>query len=106
MYEYNARVTRVVDGDTVDCEIDLGFFVSTRQRIRLAHIDAPERGQQGHDNARIALEALVIGKALRLRTEKTSKWGYWLGELYDGQTAIYQAMLDTGLVRPYEGGAK
>ena len=42
MYEYHAKCTRVVDGDTIDCEIDLGFDIITRQRIRFAGINAPE----------------------------------------------------------------
>lgn len=42
MYEYKARVTTVVDGDTVDVEIDLGFRITTKQRCRLSGINAPE----------------------------------------------------------------
>lgn len=42
MYEYKASLVRVVDGDTVDITIDLGFTVTTKQRVRLAGINAPE----------------------------------------------------------------
>ena len=46
MYRYNAKVTRVVDGDTVDAEIDLGFDITIKKRIRLAEINAPESRQE------------------------------------------------------------
>ena len=47
MYTYKAKVTRVVDGDTVDCDVDLGFEVHAHTRLRLAGIDAPEvRGKE------------------------------------------------------------
>jgi micrococcal nuclease len=42
MYQYKAKVERVVDGDTIDLNIDLGFKIITNQRIRLAGIDTPE----------------------------------------------------------------
>ena len=42
MYEYKAKLVRVVDGDTIDCEIDLGFDITVRQRVRFAGINAPE----------------------------------------------------------------
>lgn len=42
MYEYKAKLDRVVDGDTMDLTIDVGFKMTTNQRIRLAHIDTPE----------------------------------------------------------------
>lgn len=47
MYEYRASVIRVIDGDTVDLRIDLGFEVGLNMRVRLAGIDAPERGKTG-----------------------------------------------------------
>ena len=47
MYEYKAHVTNVVDGDTFDCVIDLGFRVATHQRIRVDGIDTPESWRQG-----------------------------------------------------------
>jgi len=48
MYEYKAELGRVVDGDTLDVIIDIGFKITTNQRIRLAHIDAPETWRVKH----------------------------------------------------------
>ena len=42
MYEYKAKLVRVIDGDTIDCIIDLGFDVRLKERIRLKGIDTPE----------------------------------------------------------------
>ena len=42
MYEYKAKLLRVIDGDTVDCVIDLGFNVRLKERVRLKGIDTPE----------------------------------------------------------------
>ena len=43
MYQYKAKITRIIDGDTVDCDIDLGFkVILAKQRIRLFGIDTPE----------------------------------------------------------------
>lgn len=42
MYEYNAKLDRVIDGDTIDVTIDLGFKITTNQRVRFAHINVPE----------------------------------------------------------------
>ena len=46
MYIYQATCTRVVDGDTIDADIDLGFRMLRRERLRLLGIDTPERGQK------------------------------------------------------------
>lgn len=64
MYTYKATVLRVVDGDTVDVSIDLGFSTKTDRRLRLAGIDTPERGHPCHEAAASALRSLIEGKLL------------------------------------------
>ena len=54
-YQYRAKVVRVVDGDTVILSVDLGFRVQHEISVRLARINAPERGQDGWDRAKLAL---------------------------------------------------
>ena len=46
MYEYQATVTSVIDGDTIEVAIDLGFHVTIHERVRIYGVDTPERGQQ------------------------------------------------------------
>jgi micrococcal nuclease len=107
MYEYKARIESVVDGDTVDAIIDLGFKTNMRQRLRLARIDTPERGQDGYAQARDFVMWAVLDKPVNVRTEKTSKWGYYLAEitLLDGRN-LSDALLEAGLAKPYDGGKK
>lgn len=111
MFEYRAKVTRVVDGDTVDVDIDLGFLIYYHSRIRLADIDAPEtRTRDLEEKARgiIAkgrLKALVFRKRIVLRTLKhgRGKFGRILGTLLlEAGTNVNQLLLSEGLVRPYE----
>jgi endonuclease YncB( thermonuclease family) len=60
MYEYKVkRVVKVVDGDTVDLELDLGFHCSITERFRLKDIDAPEHGQEGYYKSKLALVDLL-----------------------------------------------
>jgi micrococcal nuclease len=107
MYEYKATCTRVVDGDTVDLQIDLGFSMTVKQRVRLAHIDTPERGQDGYDQAKAALIDAVQFKTVRVKTTKPSKYGYYLAEIStDGCLSVNSMMIDRGFAKPYEGGAK
>jgi micrococcal nuclease len=106
MYNYLATVFNVVDGDTIDVNVDLGFKVYTRQRIRLARIDTPERGQPGFAEAGDFLRELVMGKNVELKTYKVSKWGHFLGDIVLDGEDINQRMLDEGLAKPYNGGSK
>lgn len=106
MYTYQATVFNVVDGDTVDVTVDLGFKVYTRQRIRLARIDTPERGQPGFDEAGDFLRELILGKTVTLKTYKASKWGYFLGDIILDGEDINQRMLNEHMAKPYDGGTK
>lgn len=90
--EYSCVVSRVVDGDTVDVEIDLGFSVTTKQRIRLAGVDAPEtyrpscQSEKEHgERATQFVTGECLGKACRLVTvgdHRRGKYGRYLGTLY------------------------
>jgi micrococcal nuclease len=107
MYEYRATVENVVDGDTIDVSIDLGFKTNTRQRMRLARIDTPERGQPGYASARDFVRDATAGKVVTIRTETVSKWGYYLANvtLPDGKD-LSDTLLAAQLAKPYDGGKK
>lgn len=108
MFNYSAKVMNIVDGDTVDLSVDLGFKIYSHQRIRLANIDTPERGQAGYNEAKDRLIELILGKEVILRTFKMSKWGYFLGEIYlkESDTSINEILLEEKLGVPYYGGKK
>ena len=83
MYEYNALVDRVVDGDTVDLDIDLGFYTHTKVRCRLKGVNTPERGHEDFDKATWAFANLMHENLddegyLYFTTHKTGKYGRWI----------------------------
>lgn len=114
MYEYRARITRVIDGDTVEAEVDLGFHVSILQTFRLHGINAPEtRGperSQGLESTRYLeslIEILTSGTSrLTIRTHKdaTEKYGRYLAELIAGDVNINQALVSSGHAVPKLSG--
>lgn len=86
MYEYKCTVIRVIDGDTVDCSVDLGFEVSVKQRFRLMGINAPETKTPEGKKAKARLQELMPeGAVMFVKTfkDKKEKYGRYLGRFYD-----------------------
>jgi micrococcal nuclease len=86
MYEYRARVKRVVDGDTIDFVVDLGFSIHITIRTRLLGVDTPERGHEdwGKATAKCRDYLSVVTDEdgyVRIKTGKTGKYGRWLVEI-------------------------
>lgn len=107
MHTYKATVDNVIDGDTLDVSIDLGFKLTTRQRVRLAGIDTPERGKPGFAEAGNAVRELVLGKTVTLTTTKVSKWGYYLASVTTPDGAdLSSTIIALGLGKAYDGGTK
>ena len=88
MYEYNAKCTRVIDGDTIDCEINLGFDITIHERVRLAGINTPETRTRDLDEKAKGLaakdrvmELMENNSDFILRTEydKSGKYGRVIG---------------------------
>jgi len=116
MYEYAIKeIVRVVDGDTVDIVIDLGFNLSKKERVRLAGIDSPESRTKDLEEKKMGLESKEFLKrrledgrvsGLRVKTEKDGKYGRMLGWIYCGDTNINTEMVDRGYAWFYSGGLK
>jgi micrococcal nuclease len=119
MYEYRIKkVTNVVDGDTIDVEIDLGFSVSYAQRLRLAGIDTPESRTTDKAEKALGLEAkeylkskIKDAKNIVVKTEKpdsSEKYGRILGWVYvDGSNkSINEQMIEDGHAWGYMGETK
>ena len=115
MYEYKVTVDRVIDGDTVDVDVHLGFnVILSKQRVRLHGIDTPEsrtrikeekvRGLISKEYLKTACESSTI----RLQSKDRGKFGRILGVLYkDNETiSINQKMCEEGYAVPYFGGNK
>ena len=117
MYEYNVRrVSKVVDGDTIDVDIDLGFDISFSSRVRLAGIDTPESRTKDTYEKKLGLEskewlkkALDHANKVVIKTEKinsTEKFGRVLGWLFVDDVNLNLAMIDQGYAWSYMGDTK
>ena len=115
MYEYTCTIDRVVDGDTVDVTIDLGFKIFHKARVRMYGIDTPEsRTRDLDEKARGILsksflqDALVQSNKIIIKTQKDAKgkFGRILGELYVNDININQLMVDKYLAVAYTGQSK
>jgi micrococcal nuclease len=119
MYEYKiSQLYKVVDGDTIEVDIDLGFDVSIHKSVRLAGIDTPESRTKDVAEKKLGLEAKEWLKAklkdtdnIRIRTEKpdsTEKFGRILGWLYSGNdtVSINETMIQEGYAWSYIGEKK
>ena len=114
MYEYICKVKRVVDGDTVDVLIDLGFDIAYASRVRLYGIDTPESRTRNKDekarglmSKQCLVDELAKGQVvIRTRRDKKGKFGRVLGEMYVGDKNINLMMVDDSLAVKYEGQNK
>ena len=118
-YIYRIRtISKVVDGDTIDADIDLGFDISLGKRIRLAGIDTPESRTTNAKEKAMGLEskewlkkALEGAKDILIKTElpdSTEKYGRIIGHLFiNGQeTSLNSQMITSGYALAYDGGTK
>ena len=122
---YNFRVVeinRVLDGDTIDVTIDLGFDLYKKERVRVAGVDTPEKRTKNLEEKALGLDAtnwmkdkLEVAIAgddeLSVRTELVGgvgKYGRLLGWLYigDAEVSLNEQMIEEGYAHAYDGGTK
>lgn len=98
VYRYRAEATRVVDGDTLEVEVDLGFYVRCRIKVRLRGVDTPERGQEGWEEAKDFLNHLTLGEELVLESYKDRRtFERWVCDVYDGDgLSLAQQIIESG----------
>ena len=120
MYEYRVNVTRVVDGDTVDVDIDLGFGVWLKdERVRIMGIDTPESRTRDKVEKKFGLAAkarlkALLGKQAILKTQVNKdgedmkgKFGRILGDFVGEDGRMFtEVMIEEGHCVPYFGGSK
>ena len=117
MYQYSAKLKRVVDGDTVDAYIDLGFNVHVDKRIRFMGIDTPESRTRDLTEKRYGLGAKYRliemleenDNIFVVKSHGTGKFGRVLGELFhhpESELSINQMLIDEGHAVAYFGGSK
>ena len=122
---YNFRVTsidKVLDGDTIDVTIDLGFDLYKKERVRVAGVDTPEKRTRDLEEKALGIDATnwlkekledtINGDGeLSVRTELVGgvgKYGRLLGWLYidDSEISLNELMIQEGYAWPYDGGTK
>ena len=122
---YNFRVTsidKVLDGDTIDVTIDLGFDLYKKERVRVAGVDTPEKRTRDLEEKALGIDATnwlkekleetINGDGeLSVRTELVGgvgKYGRLLGWLYidDSEISLNEQMIDEGYAHAYDGGTK
>ncbi len=118
-YIYRIKsVNKVVDGDTIDAAIDLGFDISLEKRIRLAGVDTPESRTTDANEKKLGLESkewlkkrVEGAKDILIKTElpdSTEKYGRIIGHLFinNESTSLNEQMIDEGYALAYDGGTK
>ena len=122
---YNFRVTKIVkvlDGDTIDVLIDLGFDLYKKERVRIAGVDTPEKRTRDLEEKALGIDAtnwlkeklestLAGDDELSIRTELVGgvgKYGRLLGWLYigDAEVSLNEQMITEGYAWEYDGGTK
>lgn len=105
-YTYRARIERVIDGDTLDCAIDVGFRITVRIPVRLYGINAPERNTPEGKAARdfVILWAQQSPDDVVIETYKNpEKFGRWLGVVRHplSERTLNHLLLEAGHAQPY-----
>lgn len=118
MYNYKATVNRVVDGDTLDISIDLGFSMTMKTLLRMYSINAPEihgstpEERKAAKEAREYLASIVEGKEVKVTTAKPKeKYGRYLATVWligKGlqKESVNQMMINAGHAKPWDGSGE
>jgi len=103
MYTYKARLNRVIDGDTVDLMVDLGFNVAIKIRVRLARIDTPKANTpEGKISTQFVKDLFENSDYdCHLVSRKKGKWGRWIGEIEVDKGNISDLLLDAMLAEKW-----
>lgn len=110
-YLYRAQIFKIVDGDTFDAVVDLGFYVSTAVRFRMYGLDTAEINDRDPEKRALAMQAKLfcveklLNQSVTMQTYKTDKYGRWLAEVFlpNEELSINAQLLAAGLAIPYVG---
>lgn len=112
MYRYNAKIDRVVDGDTVDALVDLGFDTWKKVRIRMMGINTPESRTRDLEEKKRGLAAkdrlieLLGDGNFTLQSHGVGKYGRCLGEIFIEDMNVNQQLITEGHAVAYYGGTR
>lgn len=106
-YVYHAHIINVVDGDTIDANVDLGFNVFFKVRLRLNGIDTPELRDSNPELKALGFKAkqrvieLIKDRMVVIESRKVDKYGRYLADVYLNSININQQLISEGLAVPF-----
>jgi len=112
MYNYKAKVIDIYDADTMTLQIDLGFYISKVEKVRLMGIDTPELRTRNLREKELGYEArdyvrdLILNEEVIVTTEKKGKYGRYLVNIFYNDININNELIRKGYAKPYYGGKK
>ena len=109
MYQYEAQVLRVIDGDTLDLFIDLGFKVGFNTRIRMIGIDTPEKWHPYGKVVKAYLKQELEGNTIFLDVTKKDKYGRYLGVVYlnkNDEQSVNDKLIEINMAKAYHGASR
>ena len=109
MYQYEAQVIKLIDGDTQDIFIDLGFKVGFNNRIRMIGIDTPEKWHPYGKVVRAYLQQELEGKKIFLDVTKKDKYGRYLGVVYlnkNDEQSVNDKLIEINMAKAYHGASR
>ena len=100
LYHYRAELVRVIDGDTIDVDLDLGFDrIRARQRLRLLGVDTPERGQPAYQAASdLTRDQLATATDIIVNTVRKDSFGRWLARVWCDGVSLNDQLAERGWV--------
>lgn len=105
MYEYKAKITNVVDGDTVDAVVDVGFQMTITHRLRLLGVNCPEMHGPDFDAGQKAKDFTknnLLNQEVIIHTEKSDVFGRYLATIYLDGIDFCQELIDRGYAVVYK----
>ena len=109
MYQYEAQVLRVIDGDTLDLFVDLGFKVGFNTRIRMIGIDTPEKWHPYGKVVKAYLQQELEGNKIFLDVTKKDKYGRYLGVVYlnkNDEQSVNDKLIEIKMAKAYHGASR
>lgn len=109
MYSYQAKITRIIDGDSFEAEVDLGFYATMRLRFRLMGYNAPEIRGREQPMGQVAMQAITskLTESVLIVTHKGDSFGRWLADVILGDGSnLAISLISEGYGVPWDGRGK
>lgn len=107
MWTYQANVLKVIDGDTIDVAIDLGFSIHFKTRMRMLGVDTAEKITAYGKVTKSILVTALEGKMVRVEVSKPDKYGRYLCKVWlNSDESVNDQMIRKGLAKSYMGDSK